>query len=85
MNPRTHTPELLGEFPGLLTKADLCRFLSWSESSLRRLRRSGRFGPEPLVFGGRLKRFSKAEVQAWIEAGCPDRRVWARLRKAEKA
>ena len=34
---------------------------------------------------GRSVRWNRAEIVAWIEAGCPDRRTWQAMRKAGRA
>lgn len=38
--------------------------------------------PPPVSLAGRRKLWSKAEVAAWIVAGCPDRETWAALMKS---
>jgi hypothetical protein len=40
-----------------------------------------RGGKTKLWFGG-SKRWRVNEVRAWVEAGCPDRKTWATLRKS---
>ena len=32
--------------------------------------------PRPVAIGGKTKRWSRAEVDGWIAAGCPPRAKW---------
>jgi len=41
----------------------------------RRLDATGKV-PRAIVIGGRIRRWNRAEVESWIEAGCPKRREW---------
>jgi len=53
----------------LLTIEQLVSLLSIGERTLWRYARSGR-APAPIKIGA-LVRWRRAEVMAWIEAGCP--------------
>jgi predicted DNA-binding transcriptional regulator AlpA len=57
----------------------LSRLLCRSVAALERDQAAGRI-PRPLRIG-RSKRWPVAEIAAWIEAGCPDRRTWEFRRK----
>ncbi len=46
-----------------------------SIATVDRLTNSGRLGPEPLKFG-KLVRWNRNELVAWIDAGCPPRHEW---------
>lgn len=74
--PDTNAPVLLG-------KAEAAALLGMSESSLKRLARSGRLGPIPVRLSGRITRFSRAELEAWAAAGCPPRKVWSERTSAK--
>lgn len=63
--------------PALLDAHQAAAFLKLSATTLKRMRRSGRFGPEPVVFSKRLVRYSRAELESWVAAGCPTRKDWA--------
>jgi predicted DNA-binding transcriptional regulator AlpA len=59
----------------LLSAADLARELGFSVRTIRRLNLEGRL-PRPVHVGVRAVRWRRAEVAAWIRAGCPTRDRW---------
>lgn len=63
--------------PLLLDINALAGLLSRSVPSLRRDDAAGRI-PAGLRIGG-AKRWRRAEIEKWIEAGCPDRVTWNAL------
>jgi excisionase family DNA binding protein len=60
----------------VLTVSDLAGLLRTSGRTLHRLNSGGRI-PRPFRLGGQL-RWSRVEVEAWVEAGMPDCRAWSR-------
>jgi predicted DNA-binding transcriptional regulator AlpA len=52
-----------------------------SRSHWHRLRAAGKLPPSIKL--GRKVLWRRAEVIAWIDAGCPDARTWAAMRAAE--
>ena len=54
--------------------------------SLRTWRRFESEGliPAPVMVGGRIKRYRRTEMLAWVEAGCPSREQWANIRQVEQ-
>ncbi len=66
----------------LIPDTDAARLAGVSRSTLHALRAAGRWGPAPIRLG-RCLRFRKADVEAWIGAGCPDARTWQAMRAAE--
>lgn len=58
----------------LLTSDGLARLLKISKRGLMRLRSAGKL-PRPVQLG-RLVRWRTAEIQEWVEAGCPDLATW---------
>jgi predicted DNA-binding transcriptional regulator AlpA len=48
-----------------------------------KLSRSGRT-PLPVRLGTRRPVYLLAELQAWLEAGAPDRQTWQRLREGRR-
>ena len=53
--------------------------------SLRAWRRWDASGRIPRAVAiGRLKRWRRNELEAWVEAGCPSRDEWDRALKREK-
>lgn len=61
------------------TAAELC------ECSLRTWRRLDAEGnvPKPVLLGGRIKRYLRTEMIAWVEAGCLPHEQWASIRQVE--
>lgn len=53
---------------------DASALLGISQASLRRHRAAG-LVPAPLEIGGRVL-WLEAELLAWLDAGCPDRKTW---------
>lgn len=50
---------------------------SVSRATWHRLRAAGKL--PPCIRLGRAVRWRRAEVVAWIDAGCPDTRTWAAM------
>jgi hypothetical protein len=57
---------------------------AWTDVGLRTWRTwdAGGLIPRPLRVGGCVL-WSTAELRAWRDAGCPDRRTWETLRSAQ--
>jgi predicted DNA-binding transcriptional regulator AlpA len=66
--------------PLCVDRAGLGKMLLLSRRELYRLEDAGRL-PAPIVLGT-CKRWSIEEVQEWVRAGAPPRRVWQNLRSA---
>jgi excisionase family DNA binding protein len=63
------------EIPSVLVSArTFAKRLGVSVRTLWRLRSSGKL-PQPVRLGGTI-RWRSAELDAWIEAGCPNAREW---------
>lgn len=78
---RLAVPELVRPAPLpplLVTAADAARLCGTSRPTWDRWTSAG-LNPAPRRIGGRPL-WSVAELQAWIEAGCPDRRRWEAMR-----
>lgn len=58
----------------------LSALLSRSEASLERDQAAGRL-PAPVYLGG-SRLWRRAEVEAWVAAGCPDAVQWKAIRAA---
>ena len=59
----------------LLTAAEAAGLLKVSRRQLDRLNVSDGIGPRPVRIG-RSVRWQRAELTAWVTAGCPDRSEW---------
>lgn len=67
--------------PALLVDIkQLAALLARSVASLERDQAAGRL-PAPVYVGG-SKRWRRAEVEAWVAAGCPRRAAWEAARAA---
>ena len=70
--------------PGLLIDiGQLAVLLRRSVASLERDQAAERL-PAPVYVGG-SRRWRRAEIEAWVGAGCPDRARWDELRSAGPA
>ena len=75
-NSQTETPAAVAApEPLLIHDTEAARLAGIARSTLHALRAAGKWGPIPIRLG-RALRFKRAEVVAWIEAGCPDARTW---------
>jgi excisionase family DNA binding protein len=61
--------------------SELARHLGISLRHLRRLDSSGHL-PKPLRLG-RSVRWPVGEIEAWLAAGAPERRIWESMKKGE--
>jgi predicted DNA-binding transcriptional regulator AlpA len=59
----------------------LSQMLDMSARTIRRKFSAGLI-PKPLRLSGSI-RWSVAEIRAWVEAGCPDRKTWEAMYKQE--
>lgn len=75
-------PRPSGGGPALLIGIrPLSALLSRSIASLERDQAAGRLPPPVRIGGSRLWR--RAEIEAWVKAGCPDAAAWAALTGAK--
>jgi predicted DNA-binding transcriptional regulator AlpA len=58
----------------LTDAAGVGRLVGLSARSVRRMSSAGRL-PRPVRCGGAV-RWRVREIEAWVEAGCPDRKAW---------
>lgn len=65
--------------PLLIDIQQLSALLARSTASLERDEAAGRL-PAPLRLGG-SKRWRYAEIEAWVAAGCPERKTWEAMRR----
>lgn len=67
----------------LIDSAETGRLCGIGKTCLYRLLATEAFGPRPVRLG-RAVRFSRVEIERWIEAGCPPRARWEYLREARR-
>jgi len=63
--------------PLLIGDRDAAALAGVSRASWQRLRAAGKL--PPCVRLGRKVLWRRAEIVAWIDAGCPDARTWAAM------
>lgn len=63
--------------PLLIADTEAARLAGLGRSTWHRLRAAGKV-PPPVKLG-RSCRWRRAEIVAWIEAGCPDAKIWAAM------
>ena len=76
-------PELIIEKSALMNAVELARRLNIGERTLWRMRSSGRLPREVQI--GRIIQWVRSEVEAWIEAHCPDQAAWEAMQQAQKS
>jgi hypothetical protein len=72
--------------PLLVSLAELSALLGKCPAVLRKDLACGRL-PLPISGGGRQgakQRWKLAEIERWVEAGCPDRATWEGCRRAKQ-
>ena len=60
----------------LLTAEEAAERLGISPAHFFRMNSSGALGPRPIKLGEKCSRWRAAELQAWVDAGCPTREKW---------
>lgn len=63
----------------LLKMKDICEILQIDRVTAQRWLMAGKL-PEPLRLSKTCSRWPQSEIQAWLAAGCPDRKVWETLK-----
>ncbi len=58
------------------------KLLGISRALFFRMNSAGKL-PLPVYLSSRCPRWRRAELLAWLAAGCPDRLTWTKLRKGE--
>ncbi len=66
----------------LLSADELAEVLDIGVRTLWRMDACGKL-PRPVSIG-RLRKWRRREIEAWVEAGCPDRADWDLLREGWK-
>ena len=63
-----------------LSAGDAAELLGISRAQFWKLHSSGRL-PLPVRLGTKAPRWRYDELQAWLNAGCPDRLTWQRTKR----
>ncbi len=67
-----------GTDPLLIDISQLARLLGVSKPTVERLKAAGKL-PRHVIVSAGCHRWRRAEVEAWVRAGCPDAATWAAL------
>ena len=73
-------PEPLQIEPALLTIEQACQLLNISRAEFYRLNASGKFAPLSVGLCRKVL-YRKDEIEDWIRAGCPRRKIWQAQKK----
>jgi excisionase family DNA binding protein len=71
------SPEPLRIQPALLTIPQVCAYLNIARPTFYKINATGAFGLLPIKLGTcRKVLYSRAELDAYVRAGCPHRKLW---------
>jgi predicted DNA-binding transcriptional regulator AlpA len=65
-----------------LTAKDAAALVGVSRAQWWKLHSAGKT-PLPVYLGSKAPRWRFEELRAWLNAGCPDRQTWQRLREGK--
>ncbi len=81
MDTKTQSPEPLRIEPALLTIPQVCSYLNIKRATFYKINATGAFGLLPVKLGTcRKVLYSRAELDAYVKSGCPNRRQWQAMR-----
>jgi excisionase family DNA binding protein len=66
--------------PALLTIPQVCQLLNISRAEFYRLNQSGKFAPLQVSLCRKVL-YNRAEIDRWIQAGCPHRKIWQTIKE----
>ena len=69
--------------PILVSAEDAARLLGMGKTLFYELNSSGQLGPMAVKFNTKTL-WSRKELQKWVDAGCPSRVKWEKIKAAEK-
>lgn len=73
------TPERIE--PALLTILQVCAYLNIARPTFYKINATGAFGLLPIKLGTcRKVLYSRAELDAYVRAGCPHRKQWQSMK-----
>ena len=71
--------------PALLTIPQVCAWLNIARPTFYKLNATGAFGLLPIRLGTcRKVLYSRAELDAYVRAGCPHRKVWQSIKENQR-
>jgi predicted DNA-binding transcriptional regulator AlpA len=69
--------------PALLSIVQVCQILNISRPEYYRLNSTGKFAPLPVPLCSKIL-YNRIEIERWIQAGCPHRKIWQDMKKQVK-
>jgi predicted DNA-binding transcriptional regulator AlpA len=66
--------------PALLTISQVCQLLNVCRAEFYRLDSTGKFAPLPVALC-KKRLYLRSEVENWLKAKCPHRRIWESQKK----
>jgi predicted DNA-binding transcriptional regulator AlpA len=73
----TEAPERVE--PLLLDIQQLCKSLSIARPTYYKILANGMLGPLPIKLCRKVL-YSKGEIERWVQAGCPHRKIWQSMK-----
>ena len=71
--------------PALLTIPQVCAYLNIARATFYKINATGAFGLLPVKLGMcRKVLYSRIELDAYVRAGCPHRKIWQSQRRKGK-
>ena len=71
--------------PALLTIPQVCEYLNIKRATFYKINATGAFGLLPIKLGTCSKvLYSRAELDAYVRANCPHRKIWQSQRKEKR-
>lgn len=82
MQPNTREQDPIDEAGPMiaLTAKELASWLMVSEQMIWIMSRDGRLAPRAIRWGKKCTRWRAQEIRQWMEASCPPREQWERLK-----
>jgi predicted DNA-binding transcriptional regulator AlpA len=83
MKAKMQSSETLQIEPALLTIDQTCQLINVKRAHFYNLRASGKFAPLPVNLSRKVL-YVRTEIESWIRAGLPHRKIWHNQRKENR-
>ncbi len=83
MGAKKQSLEPLRIEPALWTIQQVCAYLNISRAEFYRLNQTGAFAPLKVPLCRKVL-YRKSEIQNWIEAACPHRKIWQSIKEQRR-
>lgn len=74
------TPEPLRIGPALLTIEQTCELINVKRATFYKLKATGKFAPLSVQLCRKVL-YRRGEIEDWIRAGCPHRKIWQSMKE----